>query len=266
MLCKRHLQLYGQYVPALLQLYEQYCPGYCAILTLACVEQNLSRVLNRFKIRWCHQLALAISPIVHPQRWDPDGPVLTGIRLETRLHPLLVSILAPWVPQIHLEAAISCLRYLQAGGHSVKSRKSLKPLLKSRYFTRLKMRPSLSRFRNRRHQHSSMLYFLNKEDLRSTWWKETGMERLGTFIVQRFKIGVLVPVRFFSYRSQYASSYGLWYTYRYALGLLPVFLANVPPDSQLASIAANCIFSSFCTAYPQETKEAKKSIAQYLSR
>ena len=67
--------------------------------------------------------------------------------LKSGVHPLLASILAPRVPQIHLEMAISCLQYLRSGSHSVKSRKSLKPLLKASYLTRLKMRPSLSRFR-----------------------------------------------------------------------------------------------------------------------
>jgi len=182
--------------------------------------------------------------------------------LELKVHPLLTSILAPRVPQIHLETALSCLRYLQSGGHSVKSRKSLKPLLKSSYFMRLKMRPSLSRFRQRRHCHSSGRWLLDEQDLHSMWW---GDHPERPYDIIRRWIGVRVPLRFFSYRSEYASNYDLWYTYRSALKLLPLVLANTPPDSHLTSIATNCIFNSFCTAYPQETLRAKKSITQYLS-
>jgi len=182
---------------------------------------------------------------------------------EAGVHPLLASILAPRIPQIHLETALSCLHYLQSGGHSVKSRKSLKPLLKSSYLTRLKMRPSLSRFRKRHYHHSSGRCVLDVQDLHSTWWGDHP-ERPFSYI--RSKRGVHVPLCFFSYRSEYASNYDLWYTYRCALQLLPLVLANSPPDSHLASIATNCIFSSFCTAYPQETRKAKKSIARYLCR
>jgi len=179
------------------------------------------------------------------------------------VHPLLASILSPRVTQICQETPLSCLCYLQSGGHSVQSRKSLKPLLKSSYFTRLKMRPSLSRFRNRRHRHLSGRYLLDKEVLYSTWWSHH-RRRPRDYI--NGKACVLVPLRFFSYRSEYACNYDLWYTYRCALQFLPLVLANSPPDSNLASIAANCIFNSFCTAYPQETRKAKNSIARYLSR
>ena len=183
------------------------------------------------------------------------------------VHPLLASILAPLVPQIHLETVLSCLCYLQFNGHSVKSRKSLKPLLKSSYFTRLKMRPSLSRFRRRRHRHSSGHYFLDKQDLHSTWWGDWS-ERPCDYIklAGRGLEGVRVPLCFFSYRSEYASNYDLWYTYRYALRLLPVLLVNLPPNSNLASVATSCIFSSFCTTYPLETSRAKEFITRYLSR
>jgi len=185
------------------------------------------------------------------------------------VHPLLASILDPWVPQIHLETSLSCLRYLQSGGHSVKSRKSLKPLLKSTYFMRLKMRPWFSRFRIRRHRHSSGRCLLEERDLHSMWWGHH-LERPGHHIFRKvnrdYKRGILVPLCFFSYQSEYASNYDLWYTYRSALQLLPIFLANSPPDSQLASIVANCIFNLFCTAYPRETRKAKKSITQYLHR
>jgi len=184
---------------------------------------------------------------------------------ESGVHLLLASILAPWVPQIHLETAISCLRYLQSSGHSVKSRKSLKPLLKSSYFTRLKMRPSLSRFQKRRHHHSSVRCLLDEQDFHSTWWGDYH-HRPCDYIEQVDKTGVLVPLRFFSYQSQYASNYDLWCTYRHALQLLPPVLANSPPDPHLAFIATNCIFNSVCTAYPQETRRAKKSIARYLCR
>jgi len=190
--------------------------------------------------------------------------------LELEVHPLLTSILAPRVPQIHRETALSCLRYLQSGGHSVKSRKSLKPLLKSTYFTRLKMQPWLSRFRIRRHRHSSGRCVLDVQDLQSMWWGDHPKRPSDGYIFRKVngyhKHSTLVPLCFFSYRSEYASNYDLWYTYQYALQLLPLVLVNAPPDSHLASIATKCIFSSFCTAYPQETRKAKKSITQYLSR
>ena len=208
----------------------------------------------------------ALIPIVHPQRWDPGDPELTrasGYVSRSGVHPLLASILAPRVPQIHLETALSCLRYLQSGGHSVKTRKSLKPLLKSSYFTRLKMRPSLSRFKKRRHHHSSGRCLLDEQDFHSMWWGDHPERPYDSI---RRKIGVRVPLRFFSYRLEYASNYDLWCTYRYALQLLPLVLANSPPDSHLVFIATNCIFNSFCTAYPRETRKAKKSITRYLSR
>ena len=249
----------------MLQRYTQHCPGYCAILTLVFMEQDIFHFLDRFKRPHCSQLALAISPIVHPRRWDPHDPELVDIPLQPRVHRLLASILAPWVPQIHLETALSCLRYLQSGGHSVKSRKSLKPLLKARYFTRLKARPSLSRFRKKPHHYSSRRCLLDVQDLHSTWWGDYD-QRPCDYIEQGDKTGVLVPLRFFSYQSQYAYNYDLWYTYQFALQLLPLVLVNAPPDSHLASIATKCIFGSFCTAYPQETRRAKKSIARYLRR
>ena len=263
MLYSHHLGLYEQYVPPLLQLYEQHCPGFCARLALGYKGRGLDR--SSTGISWDGPFALV--PIVHPQRWDPDDPQLTGINVQSGVHPLLESILAPRIPQIHLETALFCLRYLQSGGHSVKSRKSLKPLLKSRYFTRLKMRPSLSRFRKRRQRHSSGRCLLDVQDLHSTWWGEH-RERPYSYIdlEDRELVGVQVLLCFFSYRTEYASNYDLWYTYRCALQLLPLVLANAPPDSHLASIATNCTFSTFCTAYPRETRKAKKSIARYLSR
>ena len=177
-------------------------------------------------------------------------------------HPLLASILAPRVPQIHVETAISSLHYLQSGGHSVKSQKSLKPLLKSTYFMRLKMRPSLSRFRKRRYRHSNGHCLLDEERLRSDWWGDYEYWQRPYDCI-RGKRGVRVPLCFFSYRT---STYDLWCTYRCALQLLPLVLENSPPDSHLTPIAADCIFSSFCTAYPHETRKAKKSIARYLRR
>jgi len=210
---------------------------------------------------------LVLAPIVHPQRWDPDDPELTKIYIPVSgVHPLLVSILATRVLQIHLETAISCLRYLQSGGHSVKSRKSLKPLLKSRYLMRLKMQPSLSRFRKRRHHHSSGRCLLDKQYFHSMWWGNHPKRPSDYFhkFNRGYKTGTLVPFHFFSYRSEYASTYDLWLTYRYALQLLPLVLAKSPSDSHLASIATNCIFGTFCTAYPQETRKAKNSIARYL--
>jgi len=267
-LYSHHLELYEQYVPPLLQLYERHCPGFCALLTLNCKGQSLRRSSRGISWDGC----FALVPIVHPQRWDPDGPELTDINiLESGVHPLLASILAPWVPQIHLETALSCLRYLQSGGHSVKSRKSLKPLLKSTYFTRLKMRPWLSRFRIRRHCHSSRRCLLEKQDLHSMWWgHHLTRKRPDHHIFRKvdgyYKHGILVSLCFFSYRLEYASNYDLWYTYRSALQLLPLVLVNAPPDSHLAFIATNSTFCTFCTAYPRETRKAKKSIIQYLSR
>ena len=217
---------------------------------------------------------LFLSPIVHPQQWGPDDPELTSIYTPgSAVHPLLAFILAPQVPQIHLETALSCLRYLQSGGHCVKSRKSLKPLLKSSQFTRLKMRPSLSRFRKRQYHHSSgcYSYLLDEQGFYSIWWgdhsqRPTDCVRVLRKVGSDYKNGIQVPLHFFSYRSEYASNYDLWRTYRWALQLLPPILANSPPDRHLAFIATNCIFSSFCTTYPQETTRAKKSIAQYLHR
>jgi len=263
-LYRHHIGLYEQYVTPLLQVYEQHCPGYCAILALLLTEQDISHFLDRFKIRWCSQLALAISPIVHPRRWDPAHPQLVDIWLEEAgIHTLLASILAPRVPQIHVETTLSCLHYLQSGGHSVRSRKSLKPLLKSRYFTRLKMRPSLSRFRKRRHHYSSGRCLLDEQALHSTWWGD--LPCYPKDYIGRHR-GIRVPFCFFCFRLEYASNYDLWRTYRHALQLLPILLVEAPPDSQLASIAANCIFNSFCTAYPRETRKAKESITQYLFR
>jgi len=234
------------------------------------MDQDSLRLFN-WSEEFCHVGAsLAISPIVHPQRWDLDDLELTQFSLELEVRPLLVSTLAPRVPKICQETALFSLRYLQSGGHSAKTRKSLEPLLKPTYFTRLKMRPWLSRFRKMRHRHSSSRYFLDEQDLHSTWWNRDDPSvddlRPEHYIGRMDKMGVLVPLCFFSYRPEYASNYDLWYTYGYALQLLPLFLANAPPDSHLASIATNCIFSSFCTAYPQETRKAKKSIAHYLSR
>jgi len=213
---------------------------------------------------------LVLAPIAHPERCHPgvNDVRFTDTRvdrsvLKSGVHPLLASILAPRVPQIHLEMAMSCLHYLHSSGHSVKSRKSLKPLLKSSYFTRLKMRPSLSRFRSRRHCHPSRRCLLDEQDLHSTWW---GDHRKRPYDYICGKSGVLVPLFFFSYRLKYASNYDLWRTYQYALQLVPLVLANAPSDSHLTSIATNRIFSTFCTAYPRETRKAKKSITRYLSR
>jgi len=252
----------------MLQLYERDCPGFCAILALASYKGQDPNHLST-EIWWENPLVLA--PISHPQRYhdvyDLIGISIPKIELEWGVRPLLASILAPRVPQLHLETALSCLRYLQSGGHSVKSRKSLKPLLKSSYFKRLKMQPSLSRFRRRQHHHSTGHYFLDIEDLYSTWWDDCPERPRDCFDPHGMELeGVRVPVCSFSYRSEYASNYDLWYTYRCALRLLPVLLVNLPPDSNLASIATNCIFSSFCTAYPLETRKVKESITRYLSR
>ena len=194
----------------------------------------------------------------------------SGYVSRSGVHPLLASILAPRIPQIHLETALFCLRYLQSGGHSFKSRKSLKPLLKSKYFTKLKMRPSLSRFRKRRHHHSSRRCLLDEQDLHSMWWDDYPKRPCDSYRIRNvgrdYRHGIRVPLHFFSYQSEYVSNYDLWFTYRCALQLLPLIFANSPPDSHLAFIATNSIFSSFCTAYPQETRKAKKSITRYLRR
>ena len=219
-------------------------------------EQDLLRLVNYHGF-WYDDSASAISPIIRPQRRNLYDSEFEPILVEADLHPILASILTPRFPQICLETAISCLHYLHRGGHSVRTRKSLKSLLKSSYFTRLKMRPCLSRLRKRKHRHSCGHCRLNEKDLCSEWWGNYPERPYNPFHA---------PFRFFSYRSQYAFNYDLWCTYQYALLLLPLFLANAPPDPQLASTAADCIFNSFCTAYPQETRKAKKSITQYLSR
>jgi len=263
------LGLYEQYVPPLLHLYERHCPGFCARLALTYQGRDLHS--SSPEIWWDKPSILA--PIAHPQQYHDLGDLteifIPETVLESGVHPLLASILAPRVPQIHMETALSCLRYLQSGSHFVKSRKSPKSLLKSRYFTRLKMRPSLARFRKRRHHHSSRRYLLEERDLHSMWWGDYP-DRPSHCVFRKvkrdFKHGIQVPLHFFSYRSQYASNYDLWYTYRYALQLLPLVLANSPPDSHLASIATNCIFNLFCTAHLRETRKAKKSITLYLSR
>jgi len=206
---------------------------------------------------------LTISPIIHPQSWDPDGDKLTeidipSIVLKSGVHPLLASMLVPPAPETCLETTLSFLRYLRSGGHSVKTRKSLKSLLKSSYFTRLKMRPCLSRFRKRRRLHSNRHYLLDEQGFCSSWWGNH-LERPSDY-----KNCIRVPFGFFCYRLEYASNFDLSYTYRYALRLLPILLQKVPPNSP-APIAADCIFNSFCTAYPQETRKAKQSITHYLS-
>ena len=267
----QHLQVYEQYLTALLQLYEQNCPGVRAILALVSVEEDFDRPLTSFIGFPSDELVcLPISPIVHPQQWGPEDPKMTEMTvpygvLHSGVHPLLASILAPQVPEICLETSSFCLRYLQAGGHPFEARKPSMPLLGSHYFTRLKLRPWLSHLRNRRHRHSSGNFFIARQGLHSVWWDSDLLIHL-----QRknssHKNRIRVPLRFFSCRSEYSSNYDLWCTYQCALILLPFVLANAPPDSHLASIANNCIFNSFCTAYPQETRRAKKSITQYLSR
>ena len=202
---------------------------------------------------------MVISPIVHPQRWHPDNFELVKLPLSLTVHPLLAPILTARVPKTCRETTMFCLRYLQSGGHSVKTRNSLKPLLKSGYFT------SLLRFRTRPRRHPSRRCLLVYQDLRSMWWGNHP-ERPISYIRRLDKFGVEVPISFFSFRSEYASNYDPWYTYRHALVIFPVLLLNAPPDSQLASMAANCIFGSFCTAYPRETRKAKMAITQYLSR
>jgi len=271
MLHSRHLRLYEQYFTALLELYERHCPGFCAILALVSVEQDSYRLLKSsigiayHSELWC----VAISPIVHPQRRDVGDPKLTEIIIipaavwDSGVHPLLASMLAPCVPQICLETNLSFLRYLHSGGHSGETRRALKPLLKSSHFTRLKMRPWLARFRKRQLRHLRGHYLLSKGRLHSAWWGDHRLRPNGGI---KDRESIRVPLRFFSYQLEYASNYDLWYTYRYALQLLPSLLANTPPDSQLASTATDCIFNSFCTAYPRETRKARKSIEQYLFR
>jgi len=255
MLYSRHLELYEQYLTALLQLYERHCPCFCARLALASMEQDFDHLINS-SIGTQHGVSLAILPIVHPRQRD-DLAELIEIHIPwSSVHPLLGSILAPRVPQICLETTLSFLRYLRSDGHSVKTRKSLKPLLKSSYFTRLKMRPWLSRVRKRQHHHSNGHKLLGGARLRSAWW--------GNYPFRPYNDHI--PLCFFSYRSEYVTNYDLCYTYRYALRLLPIFLAKAPPDSQLASIAADCTFNLFCTAYPRDTRKARGSIKQYLSR
>jgi len=261
-LYRHHLRLYEQYVAALLQLYERHCPGVPTVLALVCMGEDLYHLLGSQPEDWPGELCFTLCPIVHPQRWDPDGPKLTQITmpytlLDSGVHPLLSSILAPWVPRICLETTLSFLRYLQSGGHPVKTRNSLKPLVKASYFKGLKMRPWLSRLRRRRYCRLSGDRMLGKRGLRSTWWGNSPL---------RPENDDSTPLRFFTHRTECASNYDLWYTYRYALQLLPTFLAKAPVDPQIALVAATHVFNLFCTAHPRETRKAKKAIAGYLSR
>jgi len=199
----RHLGLYEQYVTGVLQLYEQRSPGFCAIFALIYKGRNLHRLYTEI---WWRQ-PFVLGPIIHPKRHsdDPTMIFLEPSVLNSGVHPLLASILTPRAPKMHLETALSCLRYLQSGGHSFKTRKSRKPLLQSSHFMKLKMRPSLSHFRNRRHRHSSRRCFLHSEDLCSIWWRNHP-NRPEEYIHGRFCM--FVSLSFFSYRKEYRSTYG----------------------------------------------------------
>jgi len=260
-----HLGLYERYLKALLELSERHCPGVSALLALLCMGQDLYRLLNWHNWSFLDGSCFSMSPIFHPQPWDPDGPELTNIYvldllLPAGIHPIQRSILNSWVPKICLETVLSFLRYLRYGGHSFQTRKSLKPLVKSSYFKRLKVQPWLSCVRKRRQRRFGGVCVLGKQHLR-VWWDDTLVQ-----FCPYLRGTNSASLRFFSYRTKYATNYDLWYTYRHALQLLPIFLAKAPPDSQLAARASNCIFNSFCTAYPQDTRKAKKALKHYLSR
>jgi len=222
-----------------------------------------------------------LLPICYPQleseEWDLGGPDADGIRmvqglLFSGLHPILASILDPWVPKICCETALSCLRYFCFGGHSIKTRKSLDPLWKAGYFRRLKIRPWRSRVQRRlgsRHirLHERRVCY---QDLYVWWDRHMVLHRVAKNCpeghIGNGSTNQRVPTRFFCYRTEYANNYDLWYTYPYALKNLPLFLAKAPPDLQLATCAAECVFNSFYTAYPQETRKAKKAMTRHLSQ
>jgi len=147
------------------------------------MKHDLRRLLNWPEEFWDWRLSLVISPIVHPQRWHPDNFELVKLPLSLTVHPLLAPILTARVPKTCRETTMFCLRYLQSGGHSVKTRNSLKPLLKSGYFT------SLLRFRTRPRRHPSRRCLLVYQDLRSMWWGDHP-ERPISYIRRLDKFGV----------------------------------------------------------------------------
>ena len=218
-----------------------------------------------------------LLPICHPQleseEWDSDGPDANGIRmvqglLFSGLHPILASILDPWVPNTCCETALSCLRYLCFGGHSIKTRKSLDPLWKAGYFRRLKIRPWRSRVQ--RHL-GSRLYerWVCYQDLYVWWDRHMVLHRVAKNCpeghIGNGSTNQKVPTRFFRYRTEYANNYDLWYTYPYALKNLPLFLAKALPDLQLATCAAECVSTlSPRRNHGKQGKQRKLSLATSL--
>ena len=265
-----HLKLYEQYFKKVLPICEQHCPGVSALLALVYIDQDLYHLFDRNE-DYSTDISFVMAPIVHPKRLGPHQSrtqihILT-LCMSSGLHPLLASLLAPQVPSICTEVALSCLHYLRSGGHCVDSLKSLKPLVKSTYFKKLKLRPWLSRLRRIQHRHVIGHRVGIKQDLRVSWDDALVKTRFGSRVLASGWISKSqVPCQFFDYRTKYASNYDLWYTYRYALQTLPIFLEKASPNSQLATLAVGCIFNIFCTAYPRETRKARKAIARYRSR
>jgi len=252
----------------MLLICERHCPGVSALLSLFHMDQDLYRLFDWNESYTNYSFTMA--PIVHPRRLGPDESLtnipIYALFLPSGLHPTLASLLVPQVPKICTEVALSCLRYLRSGGHSADSRKSLKPLFKSTYFKKLKLGPWLSRVRRIQHHHVVGHYVGIKQDLRVSWDNNLVEEFFKGEVLASGLVKRHVPYHFFDYRTKYASNYDLWYTYRFALQTLSIFLEKASPDSQLTTLAADCVFNSFCTAYPRETRKARKAIARYRSR
>ena len=133
-------------------------------------------------------------------------------------------------------------------------------------FQKLKLGPWLSRVRRIQHHHVVGHYVGIKQDLRVSWDNNLVEEFFKGEVLASGLVKRHVPYHFFDYQTKYASNYDLWYTYRFALQTLSIFLEKASPDSQLTTLAADCIFNSFCTAYSRETRKARTAIARYRSR
>ena len=274
MLYDHHLKLYESYLKGLIPLYERHCPGFSALLALICMGHDLIRLFNWREDSWDDGSCFTMTPILRPQRWDPKSPTLTSFSLlhtllRSGVHSILESTISPLLPRICRETSLSLLRYLRSGGHSnlKKTRKSLKSLVKLSYFKRLKIHPWLSRIRKKLPRSSlpdSDSVWVEKQGLHG--WFHDNLSSLRSRSFRRFLTTKEVPCRSFNYRTEYASNYDLWYTYRYALKTLPLFLAEASTDRELAAYAADCVFNSFCTAHHKETRNAKKAIARYVAR
>ena len=267
-----HLTLYEEYVHGLIVLYERHCPGFSALLALIVMGHDLSRLLNWREDSWDDGSCFTLTPILHPQQLDAQSPTLISfamlhILLRSGDHSILGSAMGRIFSRIRRETIFSLLRYLQSGGHSnLKTRTSLKALLKPSYFKRLKLQPWLSRIRKRygRSSISGDSIWVEQQHLHG--WFHDNIPSLQSHSFRRILETKEVPGRSFNYRREYATNYDLWYTYRYALKILPLFLAQMLTNRELAAYAADCVFNSFCTAHPKETRNAKKAIARYVAR